>query len=168
MTRAPRMRLCRAEDLPALEWGGLFTHHREIIRGAFERQCRGDNLMLLAVANDFPVGQVWMDLARLRHESAALLWALRVFPGFQGAGIGSRLVREAERRLRRLGVRSAEIGAERDNPGARRLYERLGYAVVRAGRETYAYTTPAGVTERVTVDQWLMRKRLADGAEGGC
>lgn len=161
---ALRLRLCREEDLPGLEWGGLFTHHRQIIRDAFERQRRGENLMLLALASDFPVAQVWVDLARLRPRSAALLWAVRVFPAFQGAGLATRLISEAEALLRYLHVRTAEIGVEKGNPRARRLYERLGYSVVRGGRETYAYTTPAGVTERVTIDEWFLHKRLARGA----
>ncbi|HEU4628133.1 MAG TPA: GNAT family N-acetyltransferase [Gemmatimonadaceae bacterium] len=163
-----RIRRCREEDLPRLEWFGLFTHHRAIIREAFERQRAGDNVMLVGDAGGFPVAQAWIDLARLHAERVGLLWAVRVLPALQGLGLGSRLIGAAETVLRRLGYVAAEIGVEKENPGARRLYERLGYVVVREGREAYAYTTPAGVTERVGLDEWFLRKRLAPvaGAAG--
>src|SRR5207302_8440273 len=54
------IRLCRAEDLPQLEWFGMYAHHREILRDAFARHMRGDNLMLVADLNDFPVAQAWL------------------------------------------------------------------------------------------------------------
>lgn len=162
---AVRVRRCRADDLPQLEWFGLFTHHREIIHDAFARQRAGDNVMLVGDANGFPVAQAWIDLARLRAERVGLLWAVRVFPALQGLGLGTRLIAAAELVLRRLGYAAAEMGVEKDNPGARRLYERLGYAVVREGREEYGYTTPAGVAERVPLDEWFLRKRLAPAGD---
>src|SRR4051812_19296174 len=56
------IRPCMREALPQLEWFGLYTPHREIIGEAFDRQGRGENLMLVAEVNGFPVGQVWIDL----------------------------------------------------------------------------------------------------------
>jgi ribosomal protein S18 acetylase RimI-like enzyme len=160
---AVHVRLCREDDLPRLEWLGLFTPHRAIIREAFARQRAGDNVMLVGEAGGFPVAQAWIDLARLRAERAGLLWAVRVFPGLRGAGIGSRLIAAAEEVLRRLRFAEAEIGVEKDNPAARRLYERLGYAVVRDGREEYDYTPPGGAPVRVALDEWFLRKRLVYG-----
>ncbi|HEX6534301.1 MAG TPA: GNAT family N-acetyltransferase [Gemmatimonadaceae bacterium] len=159
-----RIRLCREDDLPRLEWFGMFTAFREIIGEAFDRQRAGDNLMLVADANDFPVAQAWIDLERLRPERAGMLWAVRVFPCFQGLGIGSRLITAAERVLRRLGLVEAEIRVEKHNAGARRLYERLGYEVMREEREAYDYATPEGVAVHAEVDEWVMRKRIARDA----
>jgi hypothetical protein len=79
------IRPCVEGDLPALEWMGLYTHHRDIIRQAFEAQQRGDALLLLAIAADFPVGQVWIDFARKREDSIAFLWAVRTIYPLQGA-----------------------------------------------------------------------------------
>ncbi|MFC4171221.1 hypothetical protein ACFOYU_03970 [Microvirga sp. GCM10011540] len=73
------VRSCVEEDLPALEWMGLFSAHRDIIRQAFEAQQCGDALMLLAVTAGFPVGQVWIDFARRRSEGAAFIWGVRTF-----------------------------------------------------------------------------------------
>jgi ribosomal protein S18 acetylase RimI-like enzyme len=154
-------RLCHEDDLPALEWYGLFWAHREIIRDAFDRQRRGEVLMLLAITNGFPVGQAWMDLARLRSENGALLWAVRVFPFLQGRALGARLIARAERLLAARQIAFVEVGAEKDNPRARRLYERLGYRLTHDAREEYAFTTPDGEPVRVRLDEWCLRKPLA-------
>lgn len=155
------VRPCAREDLEKLEWFGTFTPHREIIHQAYKAQESGDNLMLLAVANGFPVAQAWVDLAKHRPEPVGLLWAVRVFPVFQGMGIGTRLLREAEREMQARGVREAEIGVEKDNEAARRLYERLGYRVVAEVREEYEFTPPGGERVRAYADQWMLRKPLA-------
>src|SRR5437868_4023084 len=62
------IRPCVRDDLAKLEWFGLFTLHREIIHSAFERQERGENRMLVAELNSFPVGQVWIDLTTKQEE----------------------------------------------------------------------------------------------------
>jgi len=154
------LRLAHEEDLPWLEWFGWFTRHRAIIRDAYERHRRGENVMLLAIAADFPIGQVWIDLGRKRHEGGALLWAVRVLPGFQRAGIGERLVRRAEALAAERGATRVELGVEKDNPGARRFYERLGYAVAGEVHEHYECVTPDGREEHTDMDEWVMHKRL--------
>ena len=75
------LRRAREDDLPKLEWFGWFTPHRQIIHETFERQQRGEAIMLLAVARDFPVGQAWIDLTRKADEAVGVIWALRVLPG---------------------------------------------------------------------------------------
>ncbi len=159
-----RLRTCTEADLPALEWNGEFTHHRELIQEAFRRQERGAVLMLLAMVETWPVGQVWIDLERLRAERAGYLWALRVVPWLAGRGVGRRLLGAAERMLRARSAGAAEIHAETWNHAARRLYERLGYQVVGRVQEEYAYAPPGRPPERVAIDEWVLRKRLDGGA----
>lgn len=154
------LRLAVADDLPALEWYGLFTHHREVIASAFRMQREGNGAMLLADVNGFPAGQVWIDFARKRHAGIATLWAVRVFDPFQGLSLGTRLMRAAERLVAGRGMPDAELGVDRDNAGVLRFYEQLGYA--RAGEETgtFRYRRPDGETVEVAIDQWLLRKRV--------
>ena len=52
---------------------------------------------------------------------------LAVFPPFRNRGIGSVLVRAAENDARDAGKHSVSIIASDGNPGAVRLYERMGY-----------------------------------------
>ncbi len=155
-----RVRECTEADLPSLEWFGSFSHHREIFAEAYARHRAGQNLMLVADARGFPVGQAWVDLEKRKDESVGVLWAVRVLPFLQNLGIGGLLILTAERRLRERGFRAAELGVEKENDGARRLYERLGYQLVGELCEEYGYTTPDGTHVRDVVDQWVLRKPL--------
>src|SRR3546814_4613970 len=130
------IRLCVEDDLPALEWDGKFSAHRPIIKSTVRAQTSGRGAILLADANRYPVGQVWIDFARERDPPCAFLWAVRVLRPFRRAGIGSRLMASAEAMIRRRSISKAELTVEAGNRGARRFYERLGYrvaAIARAG-----------------------------------
>lgn len=153
------IRPCTADDLPSLEWYGVFAPHRHIIHEAFARQTQGDGLMLLAVANGFPVGQAWIDFAaRPDERGVAVIWAVRVYPFLQGAGIGTRLMAAAEDAIRERGYRIAELGVEKDNPRARSLYERLGYRLHREMVDTLEYIDADGHAALEPVEQWMLRK----------
>lgn len=151
--------VCR-EDLPALEWFGLHTPHREIIAKAFQAQERGNGAMLLAEVNDFPAGQLCIDFTRKRNFGRATLWALRVFQPFRKLGLGTRLMDAGERAILAHGYREAELGVDRDNAGVLGFYERLGYRPCGQERGRYSYRTPAGVLVQVPIDQWMLRKVL--------
>jgi len=157
------IRACRASDLSNLEWFGSMTEYRQTISDAFERFQKGEIIMLVAEANRFPIGQVWIDLTKQRKNATGILWALRVLVPFQNLGIGTRLIAAAERRLKRRGIRLSELGVEKDNPRAQRLYERLGYQVVRDHIDEWEYTPPNGAPVHVRSDEWILHKSLVDG-----
>lgn len=154
------IRPCRRADLEPLEWFGAFRSHRAFVAAQFERHLRGDNVMLVAEHKRFPVGQVWIDLARKPAERAAVVWALRVFEPFQGLGIGTHLLAAAERRAAAAGRAVSEIGVEKHLASVRRLYERLGYRVAGEERSEETYMEPDGSAVRYTFDQWILRKRI--------
>ena len=52
---------------------------------------------------------------------------LHVRENFPGEGVGGELVRAAEKLARKAGIRHMCIGVADTNPGAERLYIRLGY-----------------------------------------
>jgi len=147
-------------DLTDLEWFGLFRTHRRMIAETFEAAKRGEQIMLVADLNGFAIGQVWIDLMLKPDLKSGSIWALRVIPCLQRLGVGTLLVGAAEEAIRRHGFHTAEIGADMDNPGARRLYERLGYGVVSTWSGEYSYTTPEGIVIRGDSEQWILRKSL--------
>lgn len=147
-------------DLDRLEWFGLYSEHREIIRAAFERQRLGEVTMLVADLDGFPVGQVWIDFRRSGEADSASLWAVRVLPPLHRQGIGARLMLAAERLVVARGRRLLTLTVERTNPDARRFYERLGYRTSGEARDCYSYRTPQGDLRRIPLDQWVMTKRL--------
>jgi ribosomal protein S18 acetylase RimI-like enzyme len=154
------IRGCTEEDLPKLEWFGLHHHSREIIRAAHGRTRAGEVVMLVADVGGFPVGQVWVDFEKKRPDSVGILWALRVIPCLHNLGIGTRLVRAAEEVVRARGYRTAELGVEKTNPAARRLYERLGYAVVGEEQDSWEYLTPDGAHAVEHSDEWILHRPL--------
>ena len=87
-----KIRQCAREDLPQLEWLGLYTEHRQLIEDAFRRQQAGEVMMLVADLDGFPVGQAWLDLSDRAAESVGVIWAVRVFPLLRNHGIGTRLM----------------------------------------------------------------------------
>jgi ribosomal protein S18 acetylase RimI-like enzyme len=157
------VRPCTASDLVLLEWYGMHSDHREIFHDAFARQMRGENIMLAADLNDYPVGRAWIDLAKRSAENVGYIWVVRVFPFLRGMGIGTRLMEFAEDLLRERGFSQAEVGVEKSNEAAYRLYTRLGYGQHAQLTEEYGYTTPEGVAMHHVVDQWILRKPLDEG-----
>ncbi|WP_448204999.1 N-acetyltransferase family protein [Azospirillum sp. sgz302134] len=154
------IRLARRDDLPALEWFGLHTPHREIIANAFRTQERGNGALLVAEVNGFPAGQLCIDFLRKRHLRRGTLWALRVFQPFRKQGLGTRLMTAAERTVVEYGFAEAELGVDRDNAGVLAFYDRLGYEPCGTERGRYSYRTPAGELVQVPIDQWILQKTL--------
>ncbi len=151
------IRPCRQKDLPDLEWFGLLSDYRELIQRAYRRQEKGEVVVLVAAVNAFPAGQVCIDLVKKANEGIGVIWAIRVIPPLQRTGIGTRLLDRAEKILSGRGFQWAEIGVDKDNEDAKRLYERIGYQVVDEDRETWSYTTPEGEEIEVVSDGWLSR-----------
>ena len=99
------------------------------------RQQQGGGVVLVAWLDGRPVGDVFLDCQPAkepevrRHLSGVpRLDHLEVSGPFQRRGIGTALIRAAEDTARRLGHERVALGVGLDNHGARRLYERLGYA----------------------------------------
>jgi ribosomal protein S18 acetylase RimI-like enzyme len=130
-----------ADDLAGFhEWYGY--ERDESFRRSFERHKSGEVVYVVAHIRGRPVGHLGVDLVRVRD--AAHLWQFGVLPPLQSHGIGTAMVAYAESAAARHGFAVAEIGAETDNPRARALYERLGYALI---------------DERD--GEWILRKSLA-------
>ncbi len=153
------IRPCEERDLEPLEWFGTFTPHRSFLRAQFERHLLGQNVFLVADHGGYPIGQLWIDLVARAAERGAMFWALRVLEPFQRLGIGQRLLAVGESVAESTGCETVEIGVEKTNEGAARLYRRLGFEHVgdQVTEETYA--TPDGPMRHV-YDQLIFRKRL--------
>jgi len=160
VTMQMAIRPCLREDLLKLEWFELFARYRQLYADTFARSEKGEIVMLVVVINEFPVGQVWIDLVKQREQSTGILYALRVLPPLQNLGIGTRLIAAVEDLLHKRGYKMVELGVEKDNPGAKRLYERLGYGVIRENLEKWEIVTPGGQTVQEQAYEWIMQKPL--------
>ena len=72
---------------------------------------------------------MFVPLIELENLAAGTWYvnAVAAFPGSRGLGVGSKLMQWAERKTSELGLRGISLIVSDANPGARRLYERLGY-----------------------------------------
>jgi len=159
------IRPVRADDLPALEWDGVYTRYRQVFRETFEDAQRGQRVMLVAVAAGEVVGQVFVQLNSSEQQFAdgatrGYLYALRVRPVWQGQGVGARLMAAAEAALRERGFTTAVIAAAKENAGALRLYERLGYRVFAEDPGRWSFTDANGKEQSVAEACWVMEKHL--------
>ena len=159
------LRLARSSDLPKLEWYGQYTHFRALFHRTYREQQQGRRLMLIADCNDFPIGQLFVQLNTSeynRHpgQKRAYFYSLLVMDLFQGKGIGSSLLNKAEAIVMGNGCGWATIAAAKDNPSARRLYERRGYHVVNEDPGKWSYRDHEGKIQQVHEPCWILEKRL--------
>lgn len=88
-------------------------------------------------------------MTRRRREQAQII-TLDVLPRWRRRGLGRRLMRYCERKLKGAGVLTVQLETAVSNTAAQALYEALGYTCVRRLRRYYA----------TGEDAWLMRKNL--------
>lgn len=75
---------------------------------------------------------MFVPLLELENLAAGTWYvnAVAAYPDARGLGVGSKLMQWAEQRASALGREGLSLIVSDANPGARRLYERLGYAEV--------------------------------------
>ena len=164
------IRTLREAELPALEWEGVYTQYRRVYRQTYEDALRGQRIMLVAVSGQRLVGQVFIQLSSTETRyadgySRAYLYSLRVRPELQGQGLGTRLLSTAEAMLRSRGYTTAVIAAGKDNPGAFRLYERLGYRSFADDPGVWYFQDVNGVQQVIEEPCWVMEKDLYPPAD---
>ena len=172
-----QLRIAEEADLALLEWHGQFTHFRNLFRLTYEGQLRGERLILLADVNGFPVGQVFLlfnqgtvlfqnVLHRKKNganrQQRGYIYAFRVMNHLQGLGIGTQLMHTAESILIDQGCSWATISVAKDNPRAKKLYERLNYQVYLEDEGRWNYVDHTGKVIQVHEPCWMMEKHLVN------
>ena len=151
-------------DLPALEWGGEFSHFRHIFAEAYRLQELGDVIMWVVDLPEFGlIGQLFIQLygpnqIQSSKVKYAYIYGFRIRPDFRGQGIGSRLLNCVETDLLKRGFKRISLNVARDNEAARRLYEREGYMVVAPEPGIWSYLDEKGKRRFVNEPAWRMEK----------
>lgn len=148
------VRPCEASDVDVI--AAREPEGRDYARTTFDRQQAGRCLYLVAWLDDEPVGSgelEWAPVPELKN--------LQVIPACRGRGIGAALNRAAEEAARGHG--RIAIGVGSDNPGAKRLYLRLGYRPTgRTETYTYSYVDDSGTRQSATETAEYLEKELAE------
>jgi ribosomal protein S18 acetylase RimI-like enzyme len=159
------IRLLRLEDLPKIEWHGQFMHFRQMFQRAYREQVQGDRHCLIATMNNYPIGRLFV-LRRQKlmdvpiYKRRALLYSFHVMEAFQGLGIGTALLREAETHLKEFRFGFATLAVAKNNHKARRLYEKRGYRIVGDDTGEWTYTDHRGVLRKINEPSYLLEKSL--------
>jgi ribosomal protein S18 acetylase RimI-like enzyme len=149
--------LCR-EDLARLGWSGNPAHLRSVAR-ALGRVALGEvEYLVVRAPGGEPVAKGGIDYTQ--HDTAGTLWQLATHSQLQSLGLGTCLIAEAERRIRQRGLPWAMLSVEDDNPRARALYERLGYAAWRHETAAWHYEDDQGTLRLYETRVTVLRKRL--------
>ncbi|MFC9690180.1 GNAT family N-acetyltransferase [Kribbella sp. NPDC056951] len=107
-------RLPAAADEPGWREGYLDLARRQI--------SDGPSTTSVIELDGRPVGRL-----RVTREAARIeLNGIQLDPSVQGRGIGTAIIRQLQQEAADRGV-PLDLGVERDNPNARRLYDRLGF-----------------------------------------
>lgn len=153
-------------DLPAMEWDGEYRHFRRLYLEIFQSTRSGRALMWLAdLEGAGLVGQVFVQLQSGRPELAdgnfrAYIYGFRVKKEFRRKGLGSHMLRMVEEDLRHRGIHWVTLNVSKDNPEARRLYERHHYRIVAEEPGRWSYYDDAGKRQEVLEPAWRMEKKL--------
>ncbi|MBO1332727.1 N-acetyltransferase [Streptomyces sp. VRA16 Mangrove soil] len=145
-------------DLPACGWAGSALHLTNVER-QLERARRGEvDYLAVCARADVPIAKCGIDY--WVTDGVGTLWQLAVHPALQSCGIGTVLVSAAEGRIKKRGLRHAELSVEENNPRARVLYERLGYRAFDRRPDAWDEQTLDGTLRRHETMCTVMRKEL--------
>jgi ribosomal protein S18 acetylase RimI-like enzyme len=158
--------LVSQQDLPALEWGGEYTHFRRLYREVYQSALQGQALMWMAELDSRGiVGQVFVQLNSARKELAdgterAYIYGFRIRSAYQNQGIGSMLLSTVEKDLLQRNYKWITLNVGRQNAGARRFYERHGYRIVASETGDWSYLDEQNRRHEVHEPAWRMEKRI--------
>lgn len=163
------IRKMEAEDLPALEWEGEYTHFRAVYRKVYDRMVAGTAVMwAVESARREMIGQAFVQLQDNRNSKSlpegrqAYIHSFRIRPAYRSLGLGKKLLTFIESDLIERGYDYAALNVSRTNLRAKRLYTRMGYRVVGRDAGAWSYHDHMGVLRYVNEPGWYMRKKIGD------
>ncbi len=158
-------------DLPALEWDGAFINYRRMYAEIYQNTKSGKALMrVVEHLQAGIIGQAFVMLKSGEQSAAdgrqrAYVFSFRVKPAWRNQGVGAYLMRFVEADLRQRGFQYVTLNVAKDNPGALRLYRRLGYEVIGEHPGIWSYTDHRGRLRRVNEPAWRMAKKLNSSSQ---
>ena len=149
----------RTEDLEAMvTWANPL--HVESMAELLERARIAGDVEYLACRclSGEPLSKVCIDFAE--HADAGTLTQLSTRQAWEGRGLASRLIQEAERRIRARGLTYAVMGVEADDLKAAGMYLRRGYLPWSSEQAAWEYEDEQGVRRLYETEVQLLRKEV--------
>ncbi|MGW5746514.1 GNAT family N-acetyltransferase [Amycolatopsis sp. NPDC003861] len=127
----PSVRLAESADLESF---ATALRDRAFFDDRFERQRKEHGMLLLGRLDTRPAGVVYVWLKEAEEKpirdnlpKVPLIMNLEVREDLRGQGVGTALIRDAERRLLAKGHYRVALAVRTDNHAAARLYDKLEY-----------------------------------------
>ena len=143
-------------DLSDLDWSGGSEHIRAVA-SALEASYAGDVALLVGcLPNNRLIVMGGIDFRP--SPDAGNIWMLAVHERFQSLGAGAQLITALEQKIIDRDRPLARLLVEHDNPRARALYERLGYAEAGATLDSWpvaggrTYVTACTIMEHTLIE----------------
>lgn len=120
----------RAEELASLPWtaarkAAFLDSQFDLQRIHFDRFHAGADFLIVEEA-DRPIGRLYLNKA----ADGFLVIDIGFLPDRRGLGLGREMLRHLHVCAARAGARRVWLNVSVFNPGAQRLYERLGFRVI--------------------------------------
>jgi len=155
-------------DLREIEWDGAYTQYRQVYADVYRRTGRGLALMWVAELPELGlVGQAFVQLKMHDRSCAngrtrAYLHSFRVRPAMRNRGMGTALMAFIEQDLLQRGFHEVTLNVAEDNEGALRLYQRLGYSVVKKISGKWSFYDDKGKLQNVVEPGYRLLRVLED------
>ncbi len=160
------IRQANKDDLIRLEWDGEYTHFRRLYADTYTMVEQGKAVIWIAEADgNGLMGQCFVSLKGNRPELAdgvirAYIYGFRIRPEHRNLGVGTQIMYTVEQDLWKRGFRQITLNVGKDNHGARRFYDRLGYDVVGSDPGRWSYIDDKGKRRDMHEPAWRMLKNL--------
>jgi len=151
-----------------MEWEGEFKRFRGVYADVFARTHRGLAVMWVAEnPGKGLVGQAFVQLKMYDRSCAngktrAYLHSFRVRPAMRNHGLGTKLMQIIEQDLIQRGFRELTLNVAEDNENALRLYNRLGYTVVKKIPGNWSFYDDRGKLQEVAEPGFRLMKMLTE------
>jgi ribosomal protein S18 acetylase RimI-like enzyme len=165
-TSAVIIRTAAKDDLQKLEWDGELIHYRRLFADTYRLVETGQAKIWIAEKQDeYLIGQLFVSLNGGRPELAdghtrAYIYGFRIKPAFRSHGIGTRLMACVEQDLCQQEFQIVNLNVAKNNHGARRFYDRLGYVVIGSDPGHWKYIDHRGIQREVHEPAWRMSKHI--------
>ena len=116
--------------------------------------------MYVVAVEDFPIARIWLDWTKSAKLGIGEISSFEVMPPFRNIGIGSFMIESMEDILREKGLKRAQIGVDKSNDRAKKLYQKLGYKVVRDEQDSFVYFSESGEQKTYSSDCWFLHKMV--------